>query len=200
MKNNIDNIIIEKVLKKEFYSRNPKKVAYELLGKKLIRRFDNQKILGIIVETEAYFGENDPASRAFNGKKNYNSMMWDQPGRLFIYNVHKYWMLNIVAHEVDGVGGVLIRALEPKCGIDFMKEQRKVQNVYELTNGPGKLSIAFKIDKGFNGYYATNHDSPITILDATLVENYIKSKRIGIKKDLNEELRFYIKNNKFVSK
>ncbi|MBN1683673.1 DNA-3-methyladenine glycosylase [Candidatus Bathyarchaeota archaeon] len=200
MEKDCNKHINETILQKEFYSRNPKKVAYELLGKKIIRRFDNNILSGIIVETEAYYGDKDPASRAFKGRKTYNSMMWDEPGRLFIYNVHKYWMLNLVAHEVNSVGGVLIRSLEPLWGIEYMKMQRKVKNIYELTNGPGKLSVSFKITKELNGCFTTSQDGPLIIINKVLVQNYDKSKRIGIKKDLSDELRFFIKNNKFVSK
>lgn len=71
---------------------------------------------GVIVETEAYYGENDPASRARGGMKRYNVLMWGEPGITFIYMVHGNWLLNIVAHEPGSVGAVLIRALEPPRG------------------------------------------------------------------------------------
>jgi DNA-3-methyladenine glycosylase len=189
-----------RIIPEEFFRRNPKIVACELLGKRLIRVIDGVKLEGMIVETEAYYGEEDPASRAYNGLKNYNSMMWDRPGRLFIYNVHKYWMLNVVAHDLNYAGGVLFRSVEPINGIKYMKKLRPVNNIVELTNGPGKLSIAFKITKELNGFFTSNPDSPLIIIDSTPISDYARSKRIGVKKDLTEELRFYVKENKFVSK
>jgi DNA-3-methyladenine glycosylase len=102
----------EKLLSSSFYSRDPAVVAWELLGKSLVRIIGGDALEGMIVETEAYYGTEDPASRAFHGRKNYNRLMWEEPGRIFIYNVHKYWMLNVVAHEPDCVGAVLIRTRE----------------------------------------------------------------------------------------
>ena len=188
------------ILPKTFYERSPDNVARYLLGKSLVRKFEGKIIDSMIVETEAYFGERDPASRAFNGKKRYNLMMWDEPGRLFIYNVHKYWMMNVIAHEPGNVGGVLIRALEPKTGIDIMRTLRKTNDDRELASGPGKLSIALGITPDLNGCPVTDLNSPVLIYDAPVIMDYCTSHRIGVTKDLMEELRFYVKNNKFVSK
>jgi len=188
------------VLPKEFYERDPEAVARDLLGKRLVRRLDSKALEGIIVETEAYYGSDDPASRAFQGVKNYNRSMWGEPGRTFIYNVHKYWMLNIVAHEPNKVGAVLIRAIEPTIGIDVMKRNRPVRELTELTNGPGKLTTALKIDKGLNGVPVTSCESEIIITNNEIELEVGRTHRIGVKKDLPKKLRFFIKGNKFVSK
>jgi DNA-3-methyladenine glycosylase len=187
------------ILSNEFFERDPEIVAKELLGKKLIRKLDKSFLEGIIVETEAYFGFKDPASRAYNGKKNFNKLMWDEPGKVFIYNVHKYWMFNIVAHE-RGIGAVLIRALEPTIGLEVMKTHRSVKKDVDLTNGPGKLTLALKIDKSLNGISVTSNDSEIIIVNNILDFKIGKSHRIGVTKDLERKLRFFIKGNKFVSK
>lgn len=144
-------------------------------------------------------GTKDPASRAFHGLKNYNRIMWDEPGRLFIYNVHKYWMLNVVAHLPDAVGGVLFRAIQPIKGIKTMMKNRGVCDEREVTRGPGKLSVALGITKELYGYPVTDPDSALTILDAPYVTNYCTSKRIGVTRDLPEELRFYIRYSRYVS-
>ena len=190
----------QNVLPVEFYERNPEDIARDLLGKKLIRVLDGERLGGVVVETEAYHGLTDPASRAFHGRKNYNSPMWNPPGRLFIYNVHKYWMLNVVAHRVDEVGGVLFRAIEPVWGLKTMRRLRPVEDDRELANGPGKLTLAIGVTKELNGYPVMDLDSPIHILDAPCAANYYTSHRIGVTKDLPEELRFYIPGNRFVSK
>jgi DNA-3-methyladenine glycosylase len=187
------------ILSKEFFERDPEVVAKELLGKKLIRRLDKSFLEGIIVETEAYFGFDDPASRAFNGKKTFNKLMWDEPGKIFIYNVHKYWMFNIVAHE-RGIGAVLIRAIEPTLGLEVMKTHRSVKKDVDLTNGPGKLTLALKIDKSLNGISVTSIDSEIIIVNNILEFKIGQSHRIGVTKDLEKKLRFFIKGNRFVSK
>ena len=77
-------------LNREFYVRDPEIVAKELLGKRLVRKLNEIFLEGIIVETEAYYGLDDPASRAYHGIKNYNKPMWKEPGRTFIYNVRPF--------------------------------------------------------------------------------------------------------------
>ena len=137
------------VLQKKFFKRDTAKVAQDLLGKILVKKMNDKSLKCLIVETEAYYGKNDPSSRAFQGKKNYNLAMWGDPGIVFIYNVHKYWMLNLIAHKQNKVGGVLIRALEPIKGIEFMMKNRNMKDLSNLTNGPGKLTIALEIDKRY---------------------------------------------------
>ena len=186
-------------LQRDFYSRRTDLVARDLLGKILVRRIGDKELGGIIVETEAYFGFDDPASRAFNGLKEYNRVMFEEPGKLFIYNVHKYWMLNIIAHT-DGVGGILIRAIEPTIGIDVMKRNRPVKKPRDLTSGPGKLSLALDVDKSLNGLDVTSEESPVYVLDNELLFEIDTSHRIGVTRDLPRHLRFYVKNNRFVSR
>lgn len=188
------------VLPRTFYAREPGTVAKELLGKRLVRVFNKNFLEGIIVETEAYYGLHDPASRAYHGIKKYNEPMWDEPGIAFIYNVHKYWMFNIVAHEPNRIGAVLIRALEPTKGIKFMMENRSVKELSNLTNGPGKFTIALKIDKNLNGVTVTSRENEIIIAENKMEFEIGNSHRIGVRKDLEKKLRFFIKGNRFISK
>jgi DNA-3-methyladenine glycosylase len=186
------------VLGKEFYNRKTDKVARDLLGKILIRRLDYELLGGVIVETEAYFGSEDPASRAFYGKKQYNRVMFEDPGHLFIYNVHRYWMLNFVAHD-NGVGGILIRAIEPTMGIKTMKRNRPVINHRKLTNGPGKLTIALCVNKSLNGENVTSDSQAIYVLENQFEYKFGSSHRIGVTKDLPKHYRFFVLGNQFVS-
>ncbi|MFH2110094.1 MAG: DNA-3-methyladenine glycosylase [Candidatus Bathyarchaeota archaeon] len=188
------------VLKQGFYARDPADVARALLGKTLVRRLGSERLEGVIVETEAYYGEGDPASRAFKGRKSYNKVMWGEPGRLFVYNVHRYWMLNFIAHRPGGVGGVLIRAIEPTTGIERMLVNRPVDKMAKLTSGPGKLSVALAIGKSLNGSKATDEKSPIHALHSDSEPETASSHRIGVTRDLPENLRFYVKNSGFVSR
>ena len=190
----------EQILNREFYRRDPAMVAGELLGKTLIRSFRGGSLEGIIVETEAYYGLQDPASRAFRGKKNYNRLMWGEPGRVFVYNVHRYWMFNVVAHEPGEVGAVLVRALEPTRGLDAMVRNRPVEDHEELTSGPGKLTIAFGIDKGLHGQDVTDPESEVYIVDGALEYEIGTSRRIGVTRDLERDLRFYVKGSPHVSR
>jgi DNA-3-methyladenine glycosylase len=190
----------KRVLPTAFYTRSPEAVARDLLGKRLIRVLDEYRLGGIVAETEAYHGLGDPASRAYRGKMRYNSLMWDEPGCLFVYNVHKYWMLNVIAHEPSEVGGVLFRAIEPTTGVKMMRRLRPVADDRELTSGPGKLSLALGVTRELNGYFVTDPDSPVIILNAPCVSEYCTSHRIGVRRDLPEELRFYVRGNRFISR
>jgi DNA-3-methyladenine glycosylase len=155
---------------------------------------------GRIVETEAYFGEKDPASRAYRGRKKYNEVLFGEPGRAFIYMVHSYWLLNFVAHPLGEVGGVLIRAVEPLEGISMMKLNRRVDEVRELTSGPGKLTRAMAITKELNGKDVTSSNSCLGVVEGPEESFEIgSSNRIGVKVDLLRELRFFIKGSRFVS-
>ena len=184
----------------EFFERETGLVAEELLGKRLIRRLNEGLLEGIIVETEAYYGSDDPASRAYHGIKTYNRPMWSRPGRAFIYNVHKYWMFNIVAHRPKETGAVLIRAIEPTEGIRVLKRNRAVENVFELTNGPGKLTVALMIDKSLNSVPVTSFESEVFVANNRMEFTVGRSHRIGVRRDLSRKLRFFIEGNKFVSK
>ncbi len=187
------------VLKNDFFKRSPKVVAIELLGKILVRKINDKILEGMIVETEAYFGEEDPASRAYHGKKNYNKEMWEEPGKIFVYNVHNNWMFNIVAHEENKVGAVLIRALHPLRGIEEMMKHRGIRDIRELTNGPGKLSKAFRIDKSMNGKFLSPENF-VYIEDRGIEIEFDSSHRIGVRRDLKEKLRFFVINDEFVSR
>ena len=183
-----------------FYERDPAEVARSLLGKTLVRRLGGDRLEGIIVETEAYYGEGDPASRAYKGVKNYNEVMWGEPGRLFVYNVHKYWMLNFVAHKPGEVGGVLVRAIEPTAGLERMMDNRPVERVAELTSGPGRLSMALAIDKSLNGLTVTDDACLVHVLHSCSEPEFTSSHRVGVTRDLPERLRFYVKGNRHVSR
>lgn len=190
-----------KALPRSFYERDPASVARGLLGKTLVRRIRSQFLSGKIVETEAYYGRDDPASKAYKGRKAFNELMFLEVGKAFIYMVHGNWLLNIVAHPKDGVGAVLIRALEPLQGIETMQKHRAVAEIHALTSGPGKLTRALAITKELNGADVTDIKSELFIVEGIMTDFEIcMSHRIGVKMDLPQKLRFYMKGNKFVSK
>lgn len=186
---------------RDFFEREPDIVAKELLGKILVRTINKKRISGIIVETESYFGEDDPASRAYKRKSErfYNKMI-STPGHLLVYMVHNNYLLNIISHKKGKAGAVLIRAVEPVEGIEEMIKGRGKPQERDLTSGPGKLTKSFYIDKNFDGYDIIE-GKEIFIEDRTNLKFDIESsRRIGVKRDLEENYRFYIKNNPFVSK
>jgi len=189
-----------KILSRLFYERDPAIVAKDLLGKILVRRLNDEILSGRIVETEAYYGENDPASKAYRGRKTFNELMFLDVGKTFIYMVHGHWLLNVIAHLKGGVGGVLMRAIEPLKGVETMRKNRNVKDLRDLTSGPGKLTKALAITMELNGVDVTKRNSRLLVIEGKPKSFEIcSSHRIGVKWDLPQELRFYIKGNKFVS-
>jgi len=189
------------VLSQEFYERDPALVAKDLLGKILVRKLNSEILSGKIVETEAYYGKNDPASKAYKGRKNFNEVMFMDVGKTFIYMVHGNWLLNIVAHLKGGVGAVLIRAVEPLQGIEIMQKNKNAKDMRSLTNGPGKLTKAFAITKEFNRIDIAKKNRQLELIGGESKSFEISSShRIGVKVDLPQKLRFFITGNNFVSK
>ncbi|GEM_PF-178440 len=190
------NVNFDKI-KEDFFMRDAKEVAIDLLGKMIVRKFGKRIIAGKIVETEAYYGENDPASRAYRGKKNYNRGMWLPGGHIFVYMVHANWMFNITTDGQEAQA-VLIRAVEPLIGLDLMRENRKKEKIRELCTGPGKWTKAFIINQLFN---EQKLEGSVFIANSPWNDfEVVDSKRIGVKRALEENMRFYIKGSKFVSK
>jgi DNA-3-methyladenine glycosylase len=190
------------VLPREFYQRDPKIVAQELLGKLLVRELDDKRISGIIVETEAYLADNDEAAHAFKGKTNRNKSLFLDGGHAYVYRIHAQHCLDAVC-QTEGVGGsVLIRAVEPVAGIEIMQRLRGVDELLKLTTGPGKLCKALAIDMSFDGADLTLPNSALKICtpDTNITHEIISSSRIGISKAKEHQLRFYIKHNKFISR
>jgi len=186
-------------LNRLFYSRNTEDVAKDLLGKILVHKVKEGTFKGKIVETEAYFGNKDPASHACRKKTKRNFLMFEIPGKAYVYFCYgNHWLFNIVAKENEKPGAVLIRALEPLDGIELMKKRRKTNEIKNLTNGPGKLTNAFMINKDQNGLDLTK--SNLFLENSNEKFEIVKAKRIGISKGKEKLLRFYIKDNEFVSR
>jgi DNA-3-methyladenine glycosylase len=185
-------------LPSEFYSRDTEKVARGILGKILAHKTEEGTLKGKIVEVEAYLGLDDPGAIGFRRVKNVPQALLMPAGYTFVYFTYgNHWMLNVNA-KVGKLGAVLIRALEPLEGIEIMKRNRGVNDTRDLTNGPGKLTKAFGIDKSHDGLDLTGDE--LFIEDSDEKVKVARSTRIGISKGKNEMLRFYIKNNTFVSK
>ncbi len=195
-----------KILKKEFYLQNAEIVAKELLGKYLVREYEDKKIVCKIVETEAYIGPEDKACHAYNNKcTERTKIMFEEGGKAYIYFIYgMYYCLNIVVEREGKPEAVLIRGIEPIENREEIEKNRKIKSKKEqdLTNGPGKLCTALKIDKSLNGYDITKKGE-LYIVEGESAGDIKSTTRINI--DYAEEYkdkhwRFYIKGNKFVSK
>lgn len=194
-------------LSREFYTRGDTlKIARDLLGK-LIVVPDGRgtRVTGMIVETEAYLGEIDRAAHSYGGRRTpRNEATYSVGGNVYVFFVYgMYYQLNIVCGAVDSPHVVLIRAAMPVEAIEIMRTRRGAMKDRNLTSGPGKLCIAFGIDRGFNGEDLS--DDRIWLED---YKSFSKSqiavgKRIGIDyagEDAEKPWRFWVEDNPFVSK
>jgi DNA-3-methyladenine glycosylase len=189
------------VLPREFYARGTVHVAQALLGKCLVRSLGRYRLVGRIVEVEAYRGRDDPASHAFRGRTLRNAPMFGEPGHAYIYFTYgNHYCLNITTQETGAPGAVLIRAIEPVEGLPVMRRLRPNVVGRDLTNGPGKLTKALGIDKSLNETDMTNRGELfVTNSDSSKVK-VERSTRIGISKGKDRLWRFYIKDSAFVSR
>ena len=180
-------------LSRKFYSRDTVKVAKELLGKKLVRKVGNSTISGIITETEAYRFDDDPASHAFRGMTKRNKAMFGEVGRAYVYFTYgMYYCVNAVARSSSyDAGAVLIRALEPKRGIEKMIKNRRTEEITNLTSGPAKLTQALTITKKQYGVDLTKR-MDLYITDGIEEKKIIASPRIGIKNGIEKLWNFKI--------
>jgi DNA-3-methyladenine glycosylase len=182
-------------LGKKFFNKHTIELAKSLLGKSLVLG----ELQGVIVETEAYLGYNDPGCHASRGKTLRNAPMFGPAGRVYVYLIYgMYYCLNIVSGK-EGIGeAVLIRALEPVQGIEIMQRRRKIKKIESLCNGPGKLTQAFGITKKHND--TSLFEGPLNIHNNRIKPEISISGRIGLSVGNDLELRFFIKGNKFVSR
>ncbi len=183
-------------LDRSFYQKDTITVAQSLLGCLLISEIGgkDKRTSGIIVETEAYLGETDPASHAYKKTKR-TRIMYGEPGKAYLYLIYgKHVLLNVVTESLGVPGAVLIRALQPVDGIKTMRHRRGVHNVETLTNGPGNLTQALGMTLTHNGLDVTGNTVWIEL--HTTTSQIQSSPRIGVSD--KQCLRFFIKN-KYVS-
>jgi DNA-3-methyladenine glycosylase len=191
-----------KPLPREFYLRNTLTVAEDLLGKVLVLIKGKTRLAGKIVETEAYIGDHDPACHAYQKFTKRSKTLYENGGTVYVYFVYgNYYCFNIVT-EKKGFGcAVLVRALEPFEGIKKMTVNRKkAKTIFDLTNGPSKLCMAFGIDLKFNNGDITENNFFVSEPVSNDFFRICKSKRIGLNVGTDFMYRFFIKDNPFVSK
>ena len=169
------------ILPRSFYDRPTLTVARELLGKVLVHRTAGGVAAGMIVETEAYIGEDDPACHAAPGPTPRNAPLYGPPGRVYVYlNYGMHYLVNAVTEAEGSPAAVLIRALVPLEGVDLMRRRRPGVRDDRLCSGPGNLTKALGIDLRHNkGDLATG---PVRLEDRGIrVRDVTYSTRIGIR-------------------
>jgi DNA-3-methyladenine glycosylase len=186
------------ILSRRFYNRSTVEVAKDLLGK-VLKHGDTS---GVIVETEAYLGEDDLAAHSSRGLTDRTRVIFGPPGHAYVYLIYgTYECLNLVAEPAGKPGCVLIRALQPLDGIQLMQSRRRAaRKPQQLASGPGKLTLALGITRAHNGVDVTR--GPITVHqpEAAGRVDIITTPRIGITHCADWPLRFYVAGSPFVSR
>lgn len=189
------------ILGRDFFDRETEIVAREMLGTILVCRSAEGTASGMIVETEAYVGEHDPACHAAVGRTRRTEPLYGPPGNsyvYFIYGVH--WCFNAVTRAEGLASAVLVRAIEPVSGIALMRKRRgdKVKG-FNLTNGPGKLCAALGIDASLNGVPLQRGALVIRAGEAIDDDQVLTTPRIGITKAADWPLRYAVRDNPWAS-
>lgn len=180
-------------LSRSFYDRETIVVAKELLGKYLIHKVRGIERVGKIVEVEAYLGPHDLAAHSARGLTERTKVMFGPPGHAYVYMIYgMYYCMNVVTEREGHASAVLLRALEP------------IKNIKARTQGPGLLCKAMHIDKRLNAHDLASDNFYIAeLFETETTFSIIKKPRIGVdyaKHWAKRHLRFYIKDNQFVSK
>ena len=174
-------------------------LARYLIGKTLVHDHPRERIAGRIVETEAYV-VGDAAAHAFRGRTPRNNSLFLERGHAYVYFVYGCWFAINVSGESRGVGAVvLLRALEPLEGLKAMQRHRGTQRLLDLARGPCRLAMAMDVDRRFDGvdlcapgplWLGASRHRPRPVGE---------SVRIGITREVERKLRFFERDNAFVS-
>lgn len=194
-------------LPRSFYSRDPRRVARDLLGKILLRDDGPLHLSARIVEVEAYLGKNDLASHSAAGNTARTAVLFGPPGYAYVYFIYgNHYCLNVSCEPDGKPGGVLFRALEPLTGINQMARARKItlsspRDLRSLTSGPGRLAQAFGITRARdNACDLTSPSSTLWIGEDSFHPGKIQiTPRIGIRKAADYPLRYILAASPFVS-
>ncbi|KRL62771.1 DNA-3-methyladenine glycosylase [Lactobacillus psittaci] len=184
-----------------FQNRPTTEIAQDLLG----RMLTYHGIGGLIVEAEAYLGKKDFAAHSYNGRRSpANEGLYCEGGHLYIYAQRQYFFFDIATQEKDVPEGILVRAIEPKIGIEAMIKNRSGKTGPLLTNGPAKMMQALGVTSR-KWDLANLADSPfeIDLAHKIIPREIIAAPRIGIKQAdsywAKAPLRFYVAGNPYIS-
>jgi len=184
----------------DFIYQSTKSIAQELLGKKLAFNNEGKWVSGYIVETEAYLGVVDQACHGYQGKRTPRvESLYLEGGAVYVYQMHRQHLLNIVTREAGVPEAVLIRAIQPVDHLELMVSNRNKEGL-DVSNGPGKLTQAMGITKALDGTLVGVGTLKIT--EGLQPRHISASPRIGIpnKGEWTEApLRFYVTGNPYVS-
>lgn len=183
-----------KLLPISFFRRSADVVAPELLGAMIVSGTGASRLSGVIVETEAYLGFDDPASHAFQGRHHTgNANLYSPPGTWYVYRSYGvHWCANLVVGGAKG-SAVLLRAIFPLEGLSVIRRRRGPVRDRQLTNGPGKLCQALKITRALDGTPMRGSTHLVGQMPKRPVGVTVVTPRIGITKAVDWPLRFLLR-------
>lgn len=185
-----------KIVRASFFKLDPIACARELIGAELIWG----DCSGIVVETEAYNAINDEAAHTFTRPSARSFIERNHPGAAYVYfNYGMHWMLNVLVKGHEN-GFVLIRALEPRKGIERMKKRRGLTDVKSLCSGPGKLTQALRITGRHHEMNLCTDGQHCFVRDANTAIDVVADARIGITRSAHYPWRFTLRGSPYVSR
>jgi DNA-3-methyladenine glycosylase len=189
-----------RALPRRFYARPSLQVAPDLIGRLLVRRVPGDRLVGRIVECEAY-QEGDPASHSFRGRTPRNEVMFGPPGHLYVYfSYGMHFCMNVVTGREGEGSAVLLRAVEPVEGTEWMRTRRGGQDDRLLCAGPGRLTQAFGIDRAHNGIDLVGGEAMFLASGFPVPDSGIAvSPRIGVTVGSDRPWRYSEAGSPFVS-
>ncbi len=184
----------------DFFSRDVLTVARELIGVELVWRGCS----GVIVETEAYANEGDPACHTATRPSAREFVKTRPAGAAYVYiNYGMYWLFNLHVKGGPRDGLILVRALEPLSGVDVMKARREREKLVDLCSGPGKLGLALGIRAEHHGLPMTGKGRPagcgLRLTEGFAKADVVTDVRVGISAAVDFRWRFLAKNSPHVS-
>jgi len=189
-------------LPRAFYARGPRVLARALLGRVLVHDDPRAgRLAGVIVETEAYAGADDPASHAYRGETPRNRVMFGPPGVAYVYFTYgMHHCFNVVCGAVGQPSAVLVRALEPLLGLAAMQRRRAGVEGARVARGPGSLARAMGLDLRLDGADLTR--GPLWIADLPprrLGRRIGRGPRVGITRAATFPWRYWLIGSAAVS-
>ena len=179
-------------LPRAFYDRDPIEVAHDALGLWLVHVSGGVERIGRIVEVEAYLGPHDLAAHSSRGRTKRTEVMFGPPGHAYVYLVYgMYHCMNLVTEPEGRASAVLLRALEPISGLD------------ESASGPGRLCRAMRVDLRQNGHDLVSANLYVRRPPVQVPFSITRARRVGVDYAgswARRLLRFYIKDNRYVSR
>ena len=183
-----------------FFQRDVRAVARDLLGTVLVSEIGGAHASGVVVETEAYLGGEDPASHAATrvGRTTRNAAMFGPAGHAYVYLIYgMHWCLHVVTGEEGDPQAVLVRGLEPLTGLEPRRRRRGRRT--DLGSGPGRLCQALGVDGEMYGHDLTR--PPLCILPGWHVpdEEVSRTGRIGVRHAADWPYRWLVRGSPGVS-